>query len=1194
MSPTFPVLPVLPVRRFLATVLLLSFAGAPRALQAGTPLPFPPEWKAVLEETFFAQGELSIEKLDRYRQHLQQRQVELANVLIADYRDRGKKDRSIRRRLKNKKDLILYRTLLGDGEQLGMLGQLWDESDPVQARVIASQILELDYALLIEGERPFSLELVDYLSWAWLWHWVIEDKPHADQVDREATNLWDPERELYYEPYELAAMIERGEDISALNPAPGSSFWQPGVPIAERSVRTMFYEGGADLHAGRHADFPEHRARLDKIRLSQTKPKFEIEVRDGESARTFKLKVGGEIHSEPTVNALLATLGFNIDLTFYVRDFRLDLDDEESVEAIRHEWRSYFENRRTHNRFSFDDYFDEGIDAEGPYLIVREGVLEWKPPEILRTGPWPYGGNGNNGRREVRGLGVFSAWVGNTDLKEAENNKLAMRRDEPPGTRFYHMHHDLGHSLGRMIREQLDAYPWELVDRTPSGRIKLNYHSVQANSLRTMITWADARWMTREIAQLSKRQIAQAVAIGHWPRGAAMLLTEKLTHRRNELVVAFDLVGEPSRSGPIELLEVDRSLTTHDGTVQDGELVTGRFEGSTQEFDNYFEELLGPVWDRTLIFLMSQIQRSVSAVPEIVFDERSVGFPKGLIAELLINFKRSTAENERPTSSKDYYVTYDSFLLGARIGGGFVGRGEAAYYRQYSLITPAGTEGEAQYADDTIFNLLLPWQVHRGDLPTDYVLVREDFLEGRGRVITDDISGGSAVVGAEATLARVRLARDVVAVRGDQVRAYRDVSVFDEAAFRAFLKAVFVRIPLASYANRRGDRHGELYELTESFANTPEPARAALQTFIRSGDSAGLDAVADRIEIATEFQYYTQKLGILDFIASGTGREREDVILRDALGSKESLDAFRQLRVYGRSNWKWIDFKESYRWSAQTVTSADTTTPPAILLQFVDSDGDTWSSEFGDSYLGFINGVAGAGDPDSRQTRTIQLTPSLHSVNDRWGHLTSRVDVGFQPDAVEALIALPQDEYWDALARRLELTHSQLRHYRSHLMAQGKERMTRARQVPYRERRAVRHSLEMLRHLRLARADADPASRYGHVVEALAATAFRLGGGFDPRVLAVLREQIGEDSITVDARITQPVWKEKRLPGRADVVLHTHSKPAKLKHAPVLFAPRGPVQTYEMLDSFDPLVRRAQQAASNGAVQEELPYERSH
>jgi hypothetical protein len=304
-----------------------ALAAAPRA-GAEKPLPFPADWRATIEETFFEHGELSAAKLASYRGRLEQRQREVVGILIADYRDRGKSNRGIRKRLRRKKLTVVYRLLLGDTQHLGMLGRLWDETDPNSARQLASQILEIDYALLVEGERPFSLSLIDYLSWAWFWNWVVEPSSLPDQADREASNLWNPDTGLYYEPDDLRAMMEAGRDLSRLDPAPGSSFWRAGTPIAQRSVRRMFYAGGAALHKNERAEFPKMRAQLNKIRLSQTKPKFELSVRDGDTRRTFKLKVGGEIHSEPTVNALLATLGFNVDLTYYVRDFRLDLDDK--------------------------------------------------------------------------------------------------------------------------------------------------------------------------------------------------------------------------------------------------------------------------------------------------------------------------------------------------------------------------------------------------------------------------------------------------------------------------------------------------------------------------------------------------------------------------------------------------------------------------------------------------------------------------------------------------------------------------------------------------------------------------------------------------------------------------------------------------------------------------------------------------
>jgi len=1159
--------------------ILSATCAGPAASESLTP--FSPEWATTIEDTFFDEtGELSIEKYQTYRNRLSQRHEELVALLTAIYREDGKKKRKIAGRIKHKKEFILYRLLLGSEDSLGMLDQLWDETDPNVARRLAADILELDYALQLEGERPFSLNLINYLSWASIRHWVIEPQSYANEIEREASNLWNPVTERFYSHADLREMLLRGEDLGALDPPPDSGFWQAGVPIAERSVRDMFYGGNTPVHRGRDAWFPKRRAELARIRKSQTKPKFELEVRANNTRVSFKLKVGGEIHSEPTVNALLATLGFNVDLTRYVRDFRLDLGDTD-LEELRHEWRSYFENHRTHLSYDFNDYFIEGEDKQGRFLIVREGVLEWKPRDIIRVGPWPSGANGNEGRREARALGLFSAWVGNTDLKEAENNKIALTTPLQPRPKLYHLHHDIGHSLGRLISEQLEAFPWELVERTPTGKVYLNYHSVQPTSLRTAITYADARWMTRQIAQLSRRQIAQAVSIGHWPRAAGELLTEKLIHRRNQLVEAFDLIGAPSPSGPIQMLPVDRQITTDDGSVVDGEFVDGEFEFSTQQFANYWEELLGPVFDKAVLFFTAQLQRGIGQVPELIFDPRSAGIPRGLVTELLVNFKRQVEENRHPTSANDYYLTRDTFLLGARLGAGYVGRGEVAYQRKYTLITTSGTKEEAHFADNTALNLLLPWNVYKNDLPDNYTLIREDFLEGRGRVITDDLSGGSVPAGAEATWSRIRLSRDVISVRDGKTRAYRDLSVLNKAAFRAFAKLVFVRIPLVRIADRRGTRTGDLYRLDAAFKRSPDEAHAAVGSFIRSGDPDALDAIADRLAVDTEFHYTGAWAGLLDFIWHQEGLTEEVVRVSDPLDQHNVSDAFTQLRVFGRNFWSFLDFAESYRWAVRAIAPSDASTEvddPVMAIRFVDNDRNTTSSELGKSYLGFINGVASAGKGKAKHRDRISFTPELHSVNGLWGHLYSTVDIGFSPAAVAALIDVEPETYWAEFAKQnqLDLPLATLRNPK--ILAASKRGMALRRRLTPEARRnllaardPIRNSGRVLAHLKDAKAAQTPGPRYRAIGEALGAAAFRRGDGFDPRVLAVLRSLADSDEVSVDARIAPPPWVENRLLANKALVLHTHKRPFEMPRRPIIFQPGDAEQVYDMLESFDSL-----------------------
>jgi hypothetical protein len=754
----------------------------PAPAGAESNLPFTDSFAQKVETTFFEKGELSSSKLTAYRSGMEKRRDEALAVVAAEHVARGKKPSKARKRARKKKIVEVYDLLLAVDDPPGFLARLAAESDPRQARVLAGQILEIDYALKVEGERLFSLNFYDWITWMTVKTWTVPSSTKAGAADREATNLYAPNTDRFYDVADLRGLIEAGGDISALDPPPDSSTWRDPGDISAVDVRRAFYKGGDPLHEGIESRFPTDEAELDDIRTTQTKPKFEIYVKEGKKKQKYKLKVGDEIHSEPTTGALMSALGFNVDVTRYVQNLRVNLGDT-SIEYLRNEWRTYFQNHRMHHSYRFDDYFTAGEDERGRYLIVHEGVLESRSSELIRVGPWPFGDNGNEGKREVRGLAIFTVWIGNTDVKESENNKL-MLREEPDGThRVFHVQHDIGHSLGRVMNEQINAFPWDLVDRTVTGKVKFNYHSIQPTSLRNHSTYADARWMVRLIAQLTREQIETAVELGHWPEAVDQLLVEKLIHRRDQLVEAFDLEGALTPSGRIRMLDADRYLTTADGAVIDGELVKSAFEGSTMEFANYWEKLLGPVWDKVVLGATGLIQGSVGSVAEVVLDEATIGLPAGVVIEFPVRLRRTVVENPHSTSSADHFLAQDIFMLGVRVGAGVVGRGELTYWRKYTLVQPAGTKDEARLAGGRIVNFLLPYDVRKGRLPEQFSLIRESYMDVRVRATTDDISGGASPLGVDAASGRAWLSRSVVArknghfhqaaVRSDSVRPGR-------------------------------------------------------------------------------------------------------------------------------------------------------------------------------------------------------------------------------------------------------------------------------------------------------------------------------------------------------------------------------------------------------------------------------------
>jgi hypothetical protein len=1122
-------------------VVLIVSLGASSGF-AGSPLPFTPAFSAEIEERFFVDGWVSPEKLVAYRAEIEVRRHEVISVMTASHLARGRKRKSAKKRALRKKEVRIYDVLLGRGERVGWLDELAGEQDPVAARRLAGRILEVDYALLLEGARPPSIQTGEYIAAISVLNWGVPNGANAEEAEREASNLWNADAGEYYGAAELAELIRSGVDISRLGPASDSTIWRNPGAIAKVDVREAYLGGHHPVHEGLDLPFPRE-ARLKEIRRTQIKPKFEVEVDAEGKERDYKLKVGGEIHAEPTVGALLATLGFNTDVVVHVKDFRIDIGDTD-VDELRDAWRSYFEFKRMHLSYRFDDYLVYGEDERGRYLIAKEASLGFTPDELIRVGPWPWGANGNDGLREARALGLFNVWVGNVDVKESENNKLVLRPDSDGSLSTYHVLHDPGSAFGRVMSEQIEAYPWEIVKRTVSGRIRFNYHSVVSPTLRKLLTYSDARWATRLIAQLTREQITEAVALGAWPESVAQLLVEKLIYRRNQLVVVFDLAEEMTPSGPIGYLAVDRQLTTADGHVVEGELVDGVFEGATQEFDNYWEEFLGPVWKQVKLFGIGTVQQTIGTVPGLIFDKDSSGLPTGVLVGLHVTIKREVEENPLPTGDDDYFLVRDRMLLGLRVGGQLIVTGTTGFWRSYTLVQPVGTRAEAHTIGNTILSVRLPYHVWKDRLPENFVLIRESYLDGRLGVTTQSINGSLGPVGADWTGGLVRVSRDVLSQKNARMLVYRDVSKYVESRLEAWLNFIIFRLPMAIHTGRAGDVAGRLYELP-SEATREDPAWSdALSRLIRDGDFSGIEGRVGGTEIHSVFKTSDASAHLFFLAGQSLGSREDRVTLSPVAGLAPPVrpvqpeEHFVQYRTGARGFWAFIDLGEDRLHTVTSVVRASGPTgewqPPKIVSTYFQRDRNTFDDELGDGYLRFMNGISGGHGP------LIEFTPSLHSVNGRWGDLEVGVRVGYSRKAVQQLRTLEPEVLWAQLARDFGLTNEQMSKLRRRMDARGKLRLAQRRRIPYQLRRPIFLARKVLAKLDRAKAEDDASLWMRDVVDALSTASPYRQGKFDPRVIGAMHRLLDREDLSIEATVEPPPWVDNRLMCHVPVVAFTH------------------------------------------------------
>jgi hypothetical protein len=739
------------------------------------------------------------------------------------------------------------------------------------------------------------------------------------------------------------------------------------------------------------------------------------------------------------------------------------------------------------------------------------------------------------------------------------------------------------------MSEQIEAFPWDLVSHTLNGRIEFNYHSVVDPSLRKQITWSDARWAVRLIAQLTRAQIEEAVALGHWPDSVGRLLVEKLIHRRNQLVQAFDLVGEATPSGAIALLDVDRHISTADGHVVDGELIDGVFEGATQDFDSYWEEFLGPVWEQVKLAGVGVFQQTIGSVPGLIFDEDSVGLPKGLLIGVYITIKREVEENPIPTGDHDYYLVRDRMLLGLRVGGEFLATATVGYWRSYTLVQPAGTREEAHSIGGTILNVRLPYHVWKDQLPENYVLLRESYYDVRAGATTQWLDGRLPPVGATWTGGAVRISRDVLSQKDGQTLAYQDASNYVDSRLDAWLNLVILRLPLAGASGRTGTLKGRLFVLPTE-AVREEPAWSdALSRLIRDGDFSGIEGRTSGLNVHSDFWAADGFAGLFILAGQSTATRNDRVTLTPIPGPAGlsqpagAEQRFSQYRTGSRGFWAFLDLGENRLQTVTSVTRSDGIRTgwetPQIVSTYFQRDRNTFDDELGEGYLRFVNGIAGEHGP------LIEFTPSLHSVNGRWGDIEVGVRVGYSQEGVHRIRSMEAEELFAQLGRDVGVEPWEMRKLRGWMRAQGKGRWMKIRRVPTELRVPIYVTRRVAAKLEQARQEEDPSRWMRHVANALSiASSFR-DGSFDPRALGAMHQLLDPEDVSIEVTVEPPPWIENRLMSNVPLVAFTHEKRHALVQPWVEFEPHCSAGIYTMLETMvgeDP-VRDRYGAVCDGA-----------
>ena len=1084
--------------------------------------PFNPQLRQLISRTFYKGLQISREKIAAYRRGIEKRyrQVE-SNLKNHCVINKELSPEKVEKKVAGEEDIKAYKILL---EHIGRLNRT---CDPIIFNTLALKILEMDYALKIEGKKLVTSMLFEKINASL----TVRKIPVHATPEGEASNLVDPATGLFYNQEQLKRMKKQGVDISKLNPPSNSTFYTPHH-ISKIDVKKHYLTGQDPLHKGMEIVFPGNKGYYKKVRKTQTKPKIDIYIPYKGKKLNFKLKVGAEMHSEATGASLYTALGFSADISKYVRDFKLVLGDT-TPQQFKRAWYSYY------SRYDIDRYIKrQGKDKEGYYIIFYEGLLEAKPRGLLRLGPWAYGGNGHKGLREVRGTLLFDMWISNLDLKEAENNKLVLRKIKGK-YRFFHIQHDMGFAFGRIYIERPGDFKWKLVRKKTRDYVIMSYRCFQENSGFGHVTFSDAKWMARLIAQLSRKQIQAAVELGGWPESMGKLLVEKLIARRNQLVQAFDLEGEVLPDGNvITRLPFNPYITTEDGVVVSGNLKVHQLPGYIQYFGPRLRELLLLLRRELKNLMVDSVVNGISAIQHIKIDPEWLGWSDDIISYIILRMNREIELNPKPTGENDEYLVKDTMEIGFRLGYGFILSGDVSYVKKFTVVYPVRTLEEGRYHNHFILNFSLPVQVKRFGIKKKFTAVIEDYIEGRGRIRFGGHEGDfNTLLGTSLTLSKIYLSRHFISrKKADRLVYFRDKSLSNQLTYGLFMEfplLFYFRIPFVENSLERGTMTRHFVELNLSDIETNPGKSKALERLILDNDPSLIKKMGTQKIINDKFFRKKSTFSLFGMLRNRSiYRVDKFKKLLDVNGENggrenaENCEYHYQVENRELNTWTLLDngekFFSSVRLTGESHSRGEINDPVLMISLRID-DRNTWDGELKRGYLHSINLAA-------LDERFIDFDSSVFSKNNRWGYVRVYLDIILYKEAIEALFRVDGERIWKILAGLTGRPVKELKESAAPRYRRGRP-VYRYGSVSGTNYLACKTD-HFIRQLKKARKTKNALRKMRYLVKSVKKAVYTTGHSFDSTLLAVIHKIVGKENLFLKATVTMPVHKEMVFPER--------------------------------------------------------------
>ncbi|RLA63482.1 MAG: hypothetical protein DRQ88_11280 [Epsilonproteobacteria bacterium] len=634
----------------------LAFGGIPSESQLGLEDSF--YLKMEIKERFLnSHGGLDSSKIQKFKVLNIKMMEEYKNIIIQNNLSEGFSLEKAEKKVKKDKIIGAIDLIIKTLDEVSLI------EDQNLTNFNLKNILRLYYGLKGRGENN-GLAQMTTAFYSMLFQ--SSDVPLSDLKRPFPSNLLDIKNKRYFSKEELKEMVEKGADLSLIDP-PHNTFWRKPENIS--GINPLAFKGKVEA-------IPQEFF-FKKFMNSGTKPKLKIYHLnpDGKEIK-WKIKFGREVHTEFVSSKLMALLGYYTDKYVYVKDFKIYFKDKKEFDSSINKWLSH--DRGGEGNLPKKFILDKGLDDKGYWALFNEGLLEGRPKNVTRLKGFHFSQMGNWERREVRAQLLIQAFVNNTDIRDPINNKVKIIKNKK-GWEIQELIHDVGYSFGgNLISNAPNAYPNSFLKRG-LRKIKIKYnnnHLIKKQSNPFLNTsYSDLKWIGRYFAQITEEQLETIVKASGWPDEVGKLFLEKMKKKRNEIVRIFELDGEIVEGRVIKLFsEVNLKKFNYGHFIRKGKLIK-KFESKSSV--NFLKNESFPLTFSKIF--ESLILSALKATEEIPYHEmikfplRENGFTiKEFNAGLGVGFRvnRVVKRNPNATTESEAWATHDTLEIFGTIGAG--------------------------------------------------------------------------------------------------------------------------------------------------------------------------------------------------------------------------------------------------------------------------------------------------------------------------------------------------------------------------------------------------------------------------------------------------------------------------------------------------------------------------------------------